>query len=179
MSFFGTQFFKDVDGVEVAFGQQIHWQVMRQMQDPEGPIVQQTQYTSRFVLYVVGVCIFILILTCGPLLPVWMFINSMQLILHVILIKSFIPGHAHYFLLDYLNIWRLHFFGINSWLREEFFIEELQMDVQLVASDDQAYYYTNLLYSCGYSFSLLPNLVIILALMCIILLIWLMLFICD
>ena len=45
----------------------------------------------------------------GPLLPTWMFLNSMQLIFHVPLIKSDMPAHTHFFMIEYLNVLRLHF----------------------------------------------------------------------
>lgn len=54
---------------------------------------------------------FLLVVSCGPLLSVWMFINSMQLIVHIPLIAIKLPGNAHYFLLDHLNLFNLHLFS--------------------------------------------------------------------
>ena len=75
---------------------------------------------AHIALTVVGCFILILVLSYGPLLPVWMFINSMQLIAHVPLISTNLPGNSHFFLLDYLNIIRMQVFNLNSWLQEYF-----------------------------------------------------------
>jgi len=39
----------------------------------------------------------------GSLLPTWMFINTLQLIAHLPLLNSEMPGNAHYFLSKYLD----------------------------------------------------------------------------
>ena len=96
------------------------------MQTYERYDVQTTVLVSRALLTVIGVVILILVLSCGPLLPVWMFINSMQLIVHVPLIRAKLPGHAHFLLLDHLNILRLHFFKLNLWLQEMVAMHEVK-----------------------------------------------------
>ena len=60
-------------------------------------------------MVVVGVIFFLILISAGPLLPIWMFLNSLQLIFHVPLIKSDMPAHAFYFMTDYLNKLRLNF----------------------------------------------------------------------
>ena len=52
---------------------------------------------------------FLILCAMGPLLPTWMFLNSMQLIFHAPLIKSDMPSHAFYFMIEYLYKLRLHF----------------------------------------------------------------------
>ena len=76
--------------------------------------------------------VFLLVMTVGPLLPVWMFINSMQLILHVPLIRTNLPGNAHFFLLDHLNILRLQFSRFNLWLQEVMAKHDVKLDTDMV-----------------------------------------------
>lgn len=61
--------------------------------------VDSTLTYSYIVMGVIGVFLLLLALTCGTLLPFWMFLNSMQLMVHVPLIRTTLPGNAHYFFL--------------------------------------------------------------------------------
>ena len=74
-------------------------------------MAKQVESTSTLAQVAMGVMVFffLLILLCmGPLLPTWMVLNSMQLIFHVPLIKSDLPSHAFYFMIEYLDKLRLH-----------------------------------------------------------------------
>ena len=44
----------------------------------------------------------------GRLLPTWMFLNSMQLIVHTPMLATYVPANLHYFLVKYLSIFRLN-----------------------------------------------------------------------
>ena len=44
----------------------------------------------------------------GRLLPTWMFLNSFQLLVHAPMLATYMPPNLHYFLVDYLNLIRLH-----------------------------------------------------------------------
>ena len=44
----------------------------------------------------------------GRLLPTWMFLNSMQLIVHTPMLNTFMPSNLHYFLISYLNFVRIN-----------------------------------------------------------------------
>ena len=98
------------------FGTEIEWEVFRQMQPDEVENVDTMLEISYYFMAAIAFLLLLLVLTCGPLLPFWMFLNSMQLMVHVPLIHTNIPGNAHYFFLDYLNILRLHSFSLNTWL---------------------------------------------------------------
>ena len=98
------------------FGAEVKWDVIRQMPQYEIEDVETALSISHLLLIFIGVFTLLLVLSCGPLLPVWMFINSMQLIVHVPLIRAKLPGNSHFFLLDHLNILRMHFFRFNLWL---------------------------------------------------------------
>ena len=81
------------------------------MRQIDTDMAKQVESTSTLAQVAMGVMVFffLLILLCmGPLLPTWMFLNSMQLIFHVPLIKSDLPSHAFYFMIEYLDKLRLH-----------------------------------------------------------------------
>lgn len=94
----------------------------------------------------------------------------MQLIVHVPLINSNLPGNSHFYLLEQLKIIRMHFSDVNAWL-EELVGGSRKEDAALVR-DENLPYYTTLLYECGYSFSLWPNLILVFCLIAVTLSIW-------
>ena len=65
---------------------------------------------------------FILIGLGGRMLPTWMFINSMQLIMHTPLLATYMPSNLNYFLVKYLSIIRVASAQldetIEAWQRE-------------------------------------------------------------
>lgn len=69
---------------------------------------------SHYLLFAGCLLTALLVLSCGSLIPVWMFLNSLQLIVYVVLIPTKLPGNAHHFLLEHLNILRLHLFGLTD-----------------------------------------------------------------
>ena len=44
----------------------------------------------------------------GTLLPLWMFINTMQLIVHLPLVSKMVPANVSHVLIGYLDIWRMN-----------------------------------------------------------------------
>ena len=58
----------------------------------------------------------------GHLLPTWMFLNSLQLIVHAPMLATNMPANLHHFLVDYLSLIRLDSKKISSqveiWERE-------------------------------------------------------------
>lgn len=55
------------------------------------------------------------VITAGSMLPTWMFINSLQIIAHLALVKTMIPANAHYFLKQYLD-W-LRWYDSDFWTK--------------------------------------------------------------
>ena len=108
VTFWGTEYFKNPAGNEVPFGSEVSWEIFRQMSPEEIVSVSSALAFSFALLIIIAFFILLLIFTCGSLLPVWMFINSMQLILHVPLIRIKLPGNAHHFLLEHLHILNFH-----------------------------------------------------------------------
>ena len=116
ITFWDTKFFKNEQGVEGPFGFELRWQVFRQMQVSEVDKVNKSLLASNTILSLIGVMIFFLVLSWGSLLPVWMLVNSLQLLAHVPLIRTNLPGNFNFYLLEYLNIVRLHISSWNFWL---------------------------------------------------------------
>ena len=50
----------------------------------------------------------------GRLLPTWMFLNSLQLIVHTPLLATNMPSNLHYFLVRYLDMFRMNVKSIDS-----------------------------------------------------------------
>ena len=50
----------------------------------------------------------------GRLLPTWMFLNSLQLVVHTPLLSTNMPSNLHYFLVKYLNLLRMNVEIINQ-----------------------------------------------------------------
>ena len=95
----------------------------------------------------------------GRLLPTWMFINSMQLIVHTPLLQTNMPANLHMFLQRYLDLLRLNveFFSqpINQGQTEEGILKyEISMD--------ENSFFSTILNDCGYNLAFTKNLPIIL-----------------
>ena len=168
--FWGTEYFKNEEGVEVPFGAQVEWEVSRQMSSSQKDSVETTLFVSRTLLILIGIFTLLLVLSCGPLLPVWMFLNTLHLISMVPLLRTNLPGNFNFFLLEYLNVLRLHTFALNVWLQEQVGNSKAE-DSALVLADEPRYY-TSLVHQAGYSFSFLPNLILIFCLFGLVFLIW-------
>lgn len=113
--------------------------------------------------------VFAMLIMGGPLTTVWMFLNSMHLILHTPLIDSSMPANAHYFFKDYLSLIRLSFGPINKYL--EIWQEEIGIsNFQLLQEDHP--YYSVLFNSCGYKHNYIRNLFIFAVIFMILLAIW-------
>ena len=52
------------------------------------------------------------------MLPVWMFFNSLQLIVHLPMMRTHMPATANLFILNYLAIVRLQIRKLNEALEE-------------------------------------------------------------
>ena len=109
ITFFGTEHFKNIFDKEVPFGFELDYPIVRQINVDDAKTVDTATSVAQIALVAVLVIFFFLIMCGGPLLPTWMFLNSMQLIFHVPLIKSDMPAHTHFFMIEYLNVLRLHF----------------------------------------------------------------------
>ena len=84
------------------FGTTLYWPLLRQVIKDESTVIDQIFNILRLDL--VGTAFFILpVITAGSLLPTWMFINASQIIAHMPLLKTMMPGNLHYFLNKFLD----------------------------------------------------------------------------
>lgn len=80
----------------------------------------------------------------GRLLPTWMFLNSMQLFVHVPMLEIYLPGNLSYFLADYLGRIRLKSGSIAEGINE--------LDAALSANTPDSYLpFLSLLKQVGYA----------------------------
>jgi len=93
-------------------------------------------------------------------LPTWMFLNSMQLIVHTPLVDTYMPTNLHIFIQRYLNLFRFNANSINDSLEDS--DREQGMDNYKLALDNDSDY-SVLMNDCGYKVRFSRNLVLILA----------------
>ena len=99
----------------------------------------------------------------------------MQLILHVILIKTDMPSHAHYFMLNFLDKLRLKFDWTDQ-MTEESVGSPAQTDYEVIQKDE---YFSVYIKSCGYHYNWLNNLFIFICIAVLIFVVWLLLLLKD
>ena len=112
VTFWGVEFFKSFAGKEVEYGTTLYWPIMRQISGTEKESIQNVNVSVK-VLLVTTFAMILPVIAVGSLLPTWIFINSLQIIAHTILLKTLMPANAHYFLSTFLDWLR--------WYNENFF----------------------------------------------------------
>ena len=95
----------------------------------------------------------------GRLLPTWMFLNSMQLIVHTPMLATYVPANLHYFLVKYLSIFRLNSKQIND-LVKNWQLENGLFNYQLISDKESKY--SVFLSICGYKYAFSHNLILFL-----------------
>lgn len=89
----------------------------------------------------------------GALVPTWMFLHTMSLIVHLPLMKTNMPANAHFFLVHYLDVFRMRiekleqsidklFVNFDSY--KEMLIEEESTNVQLTDQLKYSHYKFNI-----------------------------------
>lgn len=74
----------------------------------------------KIAVTVISTIFLFLLFSGGPLLPFWMFLNSISLIAHLPLLKTDLPSLANHFLVETLNTIRLHLNSVKLWLNTTF-----------------------------------------------------------
>ena len=170
VTFWGVDYFKSYQNREVKFGTTLYHPIFRQVSASEKETIDQLHSVVDFI-FISTMLMVLPVIMAGSLLPTWMFINSLQIIAHMVLLKTLMPGTSHYFLLKLLN-----------WLRwyDEDFIESLEgtsFDFKEYDLDFGAYH--ALLKAGNYEHLFIQNMVIICALLLFFVLIWLIIVIKD
>ena len=175
MTFWGTKYFKNVDDVEIPLGAKVKQPILRLVNEEDIVDIETTQaiYTAPLVA---AMSFIVLTAFCGGrLLPTWMFLNSMQLILHVIMIKSDMPSNAQLFFLDFLDKLRLKF-DWSEELTESNVGSPARDDYEALQKDE---YFSVHIKDCGYHYSWLNNLFVFICIAGLIFLVWLLLLLKD
>ena len=81
---------------------------------------------EAFSWFFIGLAFLFLILAffSGPLLSIWMFVNSLQLIVHIPLINVYLPASSNILLLELLSFVRLHIEWLDKALYGIFSVDE-------------------------------------------------------
>lgn len=126
----------------------------------------------------IAACALLLILLGinANLLPTWMFINSMQLIMHTALLTTNMPSNLHFFLFHYLNILRLNPEALDLSVEAKL-SESGLIDYELSNKEDV--FFNTVLGMCGYKHALSRNLLIIICISLCILIVGLVLWLVD
>ena len=94
MYFWGTEYFRSWQGEDVRFGTKLEWPITRQI-DPK--LAGSLGIFGHLVKITTAVGVTAVAAFTGRLLPTWMFINSLQLILHTQLFQTYMPAKVAYF----------------------------------------------------------------------------------
>ena len=75
------------------------------------------------------------VITAGSMLPFWMFINSLQIISHMLLLKTLMPANAHYFLRKWNNWMRWYDVDFQEHLQESYNFKTYSEDTGAYSSE--------------------------------------------
>ena len=104
ITFWGVDLFvTDENSEEVELGTTLSWPIVRQFA-MQSEIDSVDEYADSLIWLLLASFLFLSpVITAGSLLPFWMFINTLQIISHMILLKTIMPANAHYFLKKWNN----------------------------------------------------------------------------
>jgi hypothetical protein len=166
VTFWGSEFFKDVNDQEVKYGTAISTKIFRQINPAEAARIDEhiPLGANSVVLAVVCICII------GAQLPTWMFINSLSLIVHTALLNSMMPPNVWYVFIKYLNLVRLNWEDVNEEIEENYEVIDYPVDQGL---------YSIYLESSDFKHLFVRNLAIIIPSAIVILIVWALLRVFD
>ena len=116
VTFWGTEYFKSYEDVEVRYGTTLYWKIFRQIDQDEASQIHVIETVLNNAGALTLAPVFTLVIFGGPLTTTWMFLNSLQLILHVPLLDTHMPANVHYFLKEYLSLTRFNIGPLNKYL---------------------------------------------------------------
>ena len=110
------------------------------------------------------------VLTAGSLLPTWMFINSLQIISHLVLLRTLMPVNAHYFLSTW-NDW-IRWYDNNVWDSASMVVDFKEYDLDYGS-------YNSMLQMSNYKHLIGHNLIIIISVLALLVVVWFVLALKD
>lgn len=137
LTFYGTKYFKDEDDREVPFGTELTWRVFRQLERHEIKDFTDVEEALKITLLIIGAFVVLLALCFGPLLPVWMFLNSLSLLAHLPMIRVTMPAPVNYLLLEYLPFTRLKLASLSDYLEKTFSFSDDRYDFDVIKLDEE------------------------------------------
>ena len=145
VTFYGVTFFKSLDlGVEVEFGKQLNHRIMRQVSASDAELIDHMESFVNVLLFLAFVPLLLFVGFGGRLLPTWMFLNSLQLFVHLPLLETYLPANLSSMLAYYLGYIRLNNVTFNDGISES--DARLRKD-----TSDSSVPYFSLLKSYGYA----------------------------
>ena len=109
-------------------GTTIFWPLARQFGSKDE--VEQVDEFADSVTWLIMPCLLLVIpvITAGSLLPFWVFINSLQIISHMVLLNTIMPANAHFFLKKW-NDW-IRWYDSSFWeyLKHNYDFKEYEKD---------------------------------------------------
>ena len=106
ITFWGTDYFKNEYDEEVEIGTTVFYPLPRQFSSEDE--VEEVNEIADSISWI-AILSFLLVapvITAGSLLPFWIFVNSLQIISHMILLRTIMPANAHLFLKKWNNLVR-------------------------------------------------------------------------
>ena len=94
----------------------MEWPIFRQIDKSEKEAIDVVSDDILTTAYSITLFLILPTIIFGSLLPTWMFINSLQIITHMALLKTMMPGNAQYFLAKYLEWLRWYNRDLVLWL---------------------------------------------------------------
>lgn len=103
MTFWGVDYFKSWQNKEVLYGTTLYYPLTQIL----GPDTEYVGWLAELLKWpvIISLILILPVMTVGSLLPTWIFLNSLEIISHMILLKTLMPANAHYFLKKW-NDWR-------------------------------------------------------------------------
>jgi hypothetical protein len=115
ITFWGTQFFTSEDGEQVRYGSTLKTAILRQVKPG---LHDQLQFITLIGMGVLAVLLIlfalVLLITGDSPLPIWIFLNSLTLIVHTVVLKTELPNEVFLVLKIMLKALRLDFLPLDS-----------------------------------------------------------------
>ena len=120
---------------EVELGTTLTWPIVRQFA-MQSEIDSIDGYADSLIWIVLASFLFLSpVITAGSMLPFWMFINSLQIISHMLLLKTIMPANAHYFLRKWNNWMRWYDVDFQEHLQESYNFKTYDEDTGAYSSE--------------------------------------------
>ena len=106
--------------------------MLRQLSEAVAEVLDEAlRYIRAWIILIVLVAV--AFFSLGSLLPLWIFVFTMQIISHTTLLNTNMPGNVHYVFKEYLNLVRLNWPALNDALFDRY---SYRKEVQYLDEND-------------------------------------------